>query len=98
MRADITQATLIREGEVGGSPEIYEKIHPTTGRGVVSVFAGAPGRYDYVTQALPAREFWHTEGVTVTFDAAGHARIEMHFQHPGAHLIFFGVAPEAQET
>ena len=42
VRDDITRATLRRTGAVGGSPEVYEKIDPATGRGVVSAFASAP--------------------------------------------------------
>ncbi len=39
VRDAITRATLVRTGAVGGSPEVYEKIDPQTGRGVVSVQA-----------------------------------------------------------
>ena len=31
---DITAATILPYGEPGGSPEIYEKINPKTGRDV----------------------------------------------------------------
>ncbi|MGI4792468.1 MAG: hypothetical protein ACRYFS_26875 [Janthinobacterium lividum] len=97
VRGDITQAALRRTGEVAGSPEVYEKINAETGRGVVSAFASAPGRYVYMTEAQPAPAFWHSPGARVTLDAAGHAKIEMVFTEPGAKVIFFGVLTDLQK-
>lgn len=94
IKADITAGTLRRTGEVSGSPEVYEKINSETGHGVLSLFASAPGRYTYVTSthSLP-RKFWHNDGVTVTHDEQGRARIEADFTDPGAKIVFFGVEP-----
>ncbi|CAN5368338.1 hypothetical protein BH11ARM2_BH11ARM2_29730 [soil metagenome] len=39
-------------GFPGGSPEIHEKLDPTTGRGVVSFFTLGAGRFEHVTQPL----------------------------------------------
>jgi alpha-galactosidase len=91
VRDDITAAAPVRSGIVGGSPEVHEKILPATGRGVVAVFAGAAGRYTYVTANRVAATHWAAEGVTVTRDPAGRARLECEFRHAGAHLVFFGV-------
>ncbi|MGI4787802.1 MAG: alpha-galactosidase [Janthinobacterium lividum] len=91
VRGDITQAALRRTGEVAGSPEVYEKINAATGRGVVSAFASAPGRYVYMTESQPAPAVWHSPGASVILDAAGHAKIEMVFTEPGAKVFFFGV-------
>ncbi len=93
VRDSITRAALRRTGEISGSPEIYEKIERETGRGVVSLFASAPGRYVFVTEAQAVSEsVWHNPGVRVSFDALGRAKIEAKFADTGAKLIFFGVS------
>lgn len=86
----ITSASLVRTGTVAGSPEVYEKIDPLTGRGVVSAFASAAGHYSFITDSVPDRNTWFNEGVTVTWDAAGHAVIALRFEHAGAKVVFFG--------
>ena len=35
VRDDITAAQMIKSGEPGGSPEVYEKINPKTAKGCV---------------------------------------------------------------
>ncbi len=89
VRDAITAADPVRVGSVGGSPEIHEKLYG--GRGVVAVFAGAAGCYTYVTQNPAAPAYWANEGVVVTHDEAGRARLEITFAEPGAKLAFFGV-------
>ena len=91
VRDDITRATLRRTGMVGGSPEVYEKIDPDTGRGVVSVFAGARGTYTYLTHTAAATQTWAMPGVTVRAVAGGLARIDVTFDEPGGKCVFFGV-------
>ncbi len=92
VRHDITAGTLLRTGEVSGSPEVYEKINSANGRGVVSLFAGSSGSYTYVTAAQGlSSKYWHNEDVTVTYDAHGRARIEALLTGAGAKIIFFGV-------
>jgi hypothetical protein len=81
----------VRSGIVGGSPEIHEKISARTGRGVVSLFAGAAGRYTYVTHSSVAEAHWASEGVVVSRDRAGRARLEVTLEQPGAALVMFGV-------
>ena len=92
IRDDITAAYPFRTGAVGGSPEIHEKIHETTGRGVVSLFADAAGTYTYVTNSPVADGIWRNHGVTVTRDAKNRAVITAEFK-PGekAKIVFFGV-------
>lgn len=91
IRDDITQSSPVLTGFIGGSPEIHEKIHRETGRGVVAAFAAAAGKYIYVTKKAVADAHWSNEGVSITRDAEGRACIELTFQQPGAKLIFFGV-------
>ena len=38
VRDDITKSYPILKGNVGGSPEIHEKVNPETGRGMVVIF------------------------------------------------------------
>lgn len=92
VRDDITAASPLRTGDVGGSPEIHEKINPATNRGVVSFFAAAPGTYAYVTRRPAAPNVWHTDGVKTTPLPDGKIKIEATFA-PGeyAKVIFFGV-------
>lgn len=93
IRDEITLADPIRTGHIGGSPEIHEKINSETSRGVVSFFVAAPGKYSYVTANQVAGGIWHNEGVTVTHDHQGRARIDAVFA-PGqyAKVVFFGVS------
>ena len=95
VREDITAASPVCTGIVGGSPEVHEKINPVTGRGAVAVFAGAAGRYAYVSASPVAAGHWASECVSVSLDLQGRARIECEFKQPGAHLVFFGVKPTA---
>ena len=91
VRDEITCATLRRTGDVAGSPEIYEKVDPATGRSVVSAFANASGRDTYSTKAIVAEGIWHNGGVTVTTDTQDHAALEMSFYRTRAELVFFGI-------
>lgn len=90
VREDMTEAPPVRSGAISGSTEVHEKISPRTGRGAVVVFSTTRGRVTYVTERRPVREFRATEGASVQFDAAGRARLELPFEKPGAHIVFFG--------
>ena len=91
VRDDITESDPVVTGLVSASPEIHEKISATTGRGAVVIFATERGTYRYVTSHKVAAEHWVSNGVTVSSDAAGRARIEANFDKPGAKILFFGV-------
>jgi alpha-galactosidase len=99
IRDDITAAYPVRSGDIGGSPEVHEKIYDATGRGVVCLFASTSGTYTYVTENTVSREgVWHNDGVTVGFDPQGRAVIEATFGHGQfAKLVFFGTATAAME-
>jgi alpha-galactosidase len=92
IRDDITEATLIRDGAVGGSPEVYEKINPATGKGAVVVFSSHGGSYSYITKATPSQNSWQTDGVNMSFDNEGHAVIHTQFSKAEAKIILFGIA------
>jgi len=90
VRDDMAAVAAVRTGVLGGSPEIYEKIDPATGRGAVIAFSPTAGRYDYLTAAVPVARRWATEGVHSTVDASGRARLSLVFERPGAQVAFFG--------
>ncbi|MBC7804875.1 MAG: hypothetical protein H7145_01875, partial [Akkermansiaceae bacterium] len=91
VRGDVTQASPTRSGNVGGSPEIHEKTHRATGRGVVSIFAASSGTYSYVTENVVTESVRHNHGVSVAHLADGRAAITATFA-PNEHakVLFFG--------
>jgi alpha-galactosidase len=91
VRNDITAAKMVSSGEPGGSPEIYEKINPKTGKGCVVLFASAHGTFTYITELKAATQTWTNEGVKLKKDARGRAVITATFTEPSAKIIFFGV-------
>ncbi|MBC8139495.1 MAG: hypothetical protein H8F28_26755, partial [Fibrella sp.] len=93
VRDDVTLASPIRTGNVGGSPEIHEKIHRATGKGVVSIFAASAGTYSYVTENAVVESVRHNFGVTVSRNADGRAVIVARFA-PNEHakVLFFGAS------
>ncbi len=91
VRDDITKATIIRDGAVGGSPEVYEKISKENGKGAMVVFSSHKGSYEYVSRSKPNQKFWSTDGVDLTFDKDGFASIKVTFDKAEAKIIFFGV-------
>lgn len=94
VRNDMTETAMIRDGAVGGSPEVYEKINPSTGKGAVVIFSGQAGSYSYITKMKPAQKVWHTNGADLSFDTEGHAVIKTSFSKSEAKMIFFGVSSE----
>ena len=89
VRDSITAADPVCRGCVGGSPEIHEKI-AADGRGVVCVFASESGSHTYVTRNKAGKVLWQSEGVEVSYDAAGRAIVKVTFDGPGARMAFFG--------
>ncbi|WP_170970998.1 alpha-galactosidase [Ilyomonas limi] len=90
VKNDITESSLVKQGETGSSPEIYEKINEQTGKGVIVAFANVPGTYTYISQNKVAKDSWKNEGVQVSFDAKGRAVLQMTFDKSGAKMVFFG--------
>jgi len=90
VRDAMAAAAPVRVGEVGGSGEVHEKIEHETGRGGIVIFSTQPGRQRYVSEHPTVTGYWATPGVTVSFDAAGHAVIDADFDRPGAAIVFFG--------
>jgi alpha-galactosidase len=91
IRSDATEAALIRDGAVGGSPEVYEKVNPATGRGLVVLFSSHAGKYRYVTRNAVDPSVWYTPRTGVSFDGQGRAVIEAEFLDAEAKTVLFGV-------
>jgi alpha-galactosidase len=91
VRDDITKATIVRDGAVGGSPEVYEKINKENGKGAMVVFSSHKGSYEYVSKNKPNQKYWSTKGVNITIDKDGYAVIKVNFDKAEAKIIFFGV-------
>jgi alpha-galactosidase len=91
VREDVTAAAPVTAGIVGGSPEIHEKISAETGRGLVAIFAEAPGVYTYITSLPVASQHWAAAGIAVNLDEHGRARLDVAFAEPGGKMVIFGV-------
>jgi alpha-galactosidase len=103
VREDITKSHPVRNGVIGGSPEIHEKIWHESGRGAVVVFYNYknawrrsadnafPGEFTYITENPVDKKFWTNPGTDVDFDDKGRAIITAKFDGPGAKIVFFGV-------
>lgn len=90
VRDDITLASPVRSGLIGGSPEVHEKINPATGRGVVVLFAGAPGTYSYVTESpVSSKPRSITKDVTFSKLRNGSCMMNMKLDRPGSRVMFF---------
>jgi alpha-galactosidase len=88
IREDAAQSEPVITGLPSGSPEIHEHIRSASGRGVVSIFASAPGRYTYVTKnkVAAASSFSDAEGVNTAIESSGSAQITCIFREPGAKM------------
>lgn len=89
VKNDITASSLLQYGSPGESREIYEKINPVTGKGVVVMFG--KGDMQYITQSKVNPNSWKNEGVKLSIDDQGRAVIHGTFTDTGAKIIFFGV-------
>ena len=97
VRNDMTEVAMIRDGDVGGSPEVYEKINPKTGKGAIVIFSSQKGTYQYVSHNKPDKKLWSIKGADVKFDKQGHAVINANFDKAEAKIIFFGVGERISE-
>jgi alpha-galactosidase len=91
VREAVAESDSVITGLVSGSPEIHEKISARSGKGVVAIFATAPGRYTYATRNQAAKPVWTGDLAEAYVDSSGVGRITANFAKPGAKIIFFGV-------
>ncbi len=87
LRSAITRAYPVRQGPIGGSPEIHEKL--TRGQGVVMIFSAFRGTFTYVTHNPAGPVTWCSEDVQSNSDDGGRAVIQVVFDRPGVKIIFF---------
>jgi alpha-galactosidase len=90
VRDDITAGTMIQKGQPGDSYEVYEKINPVNGRGVLVLFANAKGEYDYVTSSAVDKHAIIPNGVSVSYSSKGMAVIKANCARQEAMIVFFG--------
>ncbi len=91
VRDDMTETAIIRDGAVGGSPEVYEKINPVTGRGAIVIFSSHAGSYSYISKTKVDPKHWETRDTQVKILPSGLVRIDTKFSTAEAKIIFFGV-------
>lgn len=91
VRDDMTSTTMIRDGAVGGSPEVYEKINPENGHGAIVVFSSHAGTYSYISKNKVNPKFWHTRDTRVKLLEDGRVHIDGQFNGAEAKIVFFGV-------
>lgn len=91
VRDEVVAANPIHIGKPGDTPEIYEKINPKTGKGLVVIFANSKGAFSYYTKNKVIADYWNNEGVTVETGDNGHAKIDAKFEEASAAIVFFGV-------
>ncbi|MFC4776124.1 alpha-galactosidase [Paenibacillus sp. GCM10023252] len=99
VRDAVTEAQIEITGMPGGNPEIYEKLEPDTGRGIVVLFANSFGQpwsrmreteFRYVTQCAVDRAYTVSGNASVRIDEEGKADITAIFHEPGAVILYFG--------
>ena len=88
VRDDMEEASMIRTGLPGQSPEIYEKINPANGRGAVMLFSNESGDYDYITQHVTDMNYQVSGDVTLIRDGKGRAVIHFHMEGASAAMVF----------
>jgi alpha-galactosidase len=91
VREDITASAMAQKGQPGDSYEVYEKINPANGRGVVVLFANTKGEYYYVTSVAVDRQVIIPNGVSVSYSYNGKAVIKANCARQEAMILFFGV-------
>ena len=91
VRDDMTETAMMRDGAVGGSPEVYEKINPATGKGAIVIFSSHAGNYSYISKTRVNQSHWKTRDTQVKLLPSGLVRIDAKFNTAEAKIIFFGV-------
>ncbi len=87
----MTYATMTRDGAVGGTPEIYEKINPSTGKGAIVIFSSHAGKYQYISKNKVDKTHWETDNTKVEIEEDGRALISAEFKSADARIILFGI-------
>jgi alpha-galactosidase len=91
VKNDITLSTLKHTGKTGDAIEVYEKINPETGKGVVSIFSNEDTPYSYCTYLPCNKTYWTSQDVDLEFDENGQCKISSQLEEGSAVVVFFGV-------
>jgi alpha-galactosidase len=91
VREDVTTSTLFQKGRPGDSCEVYEKINPLTGRGVVVLFVNTRGEYTYITSAAVDKQIIIPDTVSLVVNSRGRAMIKANCGEKDVVIIYFGV-------
>ncbi|MFW6313429.1 MAG: alpha-galactosidase [Spirochaetota bacterium] len=99
VRDAITRARLIRTGEPGASPEIYEKIDSTTGEGIVCAFSAAPQSVRYVPASARLASAVMTHNATLSHEGNGSPVITFECAKGGAAFVLLArrAFPQAEQ-
>ena len=89
VREDVTAAYPVKSGVQGASPEIYEKINPANGRGIVVFFTHGAGSFTYVTQPLKVQPAKIKGADQVTYQENGRIRLDVKLEEDEAAVVFF---------
>ena len=88
VRDSVTKSYPIVSGEIGTSPEIYEKVDPATGCGVICFFTHKAGTYQYITQSLARQPGTVYGAVKHEFIKNGHLAITVELEEDSACAVF----------
>jgi alpha-galactosidase len=93
VRGDVTAAALKRFGPVSSTPEIYEKINPENGQGVVVIFSAFPGETHHITSIPVAGTFIASENTAIKHLPDGRAEMAFTLKNGSScGIVFFGTA------
>lgn len=91
LKDDITLSTLKHTGKTGDAVEVYEKINPENGKGVISIFSNENTQYSYCTYLPCSKNYWASQDVKTEFDENGLCKITSDLEEGNALIIFFGI-------
>ncbi len=87
VRDAITHSRIIQTGEPGASPEVYEKIDPTTGEGIICAFSPTRQSFRYVPASERLAPIALTHNATVSQDRNGSPVIAFECADRGAAFV-----------
>jgi alpha-galactosidase len=91
VRDDVTSSTLVQSGKPGDSCEVYEKINPANGRGLVVLFANTQGKYVYQTKSKVEPRIIYPQGTDCKISEGGRAFINVCIGKKETVIIYFGI-------
>lgn len=86
--SDACRSSVRRRGFIGSSPEVYEKIDPETGRGVVICFTAKPVRLEHVTQALDQAASLNVVGADSFTRVGQRLRLRVNLERDQARVVY----------